>query len=101
LTTHIQQVSIGQYTVTNFPIGNATLVAVPVLDGSDGIVGLGPRDLVPGTVDSGPLNAGFDTFTERLKSQRGVPNIVGIYFKPETGSVSPPFLSARWITCQV
>jgi hypothetical protein len=81
--------------VKDFPVGNATFVSVPVLNGgvADGILGVGPVDLTKNVFSGSLGSSGFDTFQVVLKKQSGIPNIVGIYFKPESGSVSFPFSS--------
>jgi hypothetical protein len=67
------------------PIGNSTLHN-GIFGGTDGIAGFGPQGLT-WNVATQPLDQGFPTLLTELAAQRGVANVLGVYFKPEAGSV--------------
>jgi hypothetical protein len=67
------------------PIGNATEWG-GLFGGTDGIAGFGPQNLTWNTVTH-PLENGFPTILTSLVAQRGIANVLGVYFKPESGSV--------------
>jgi hypothetical protein len=70
---------------TGVPIGNATIHG-GLFGNTDGIAGFGPQNLTWNTAGP-PLQEGFPTILTTLAAQRGIANILGIYFKPEAGSV--------------
>jgi hypothetical protein len=63
----------------------------------DGIAAFGPQDLTIGSDFTFPN--GIPTLMQSLVSQGKISNnVVGIYFKPESGSVST-ILAVHWIPC--